>query len=327
MAASGERGAMTQTITPRSVVPPPVAPWRRVLAAAAVLACVPYVVLKLAWLVGSDVGLTDDRLVGDVAMEVANAVTLAMMLAGAVLAVLVVSRSRLRLPAWLVIAPMFVGTGLLGGILVLLPIQAVLGARGSAPPDQPDDPIQAWVYTVVYAGFALLGLCLLGLFAAYARERWLDAEGWRTPMRTWRPVLPRQRRIAIAHGGFMVAVCTAEAVLIARADILGGHQVLSILMATVCLAGLVVLSLRRPGDRSGTLPLVAVFAGSAAVAAWGLFFLVVFTVSNPLTGGRELPAALSVVEALRAVNGALTLVCLRALRPVVSSLSRPGAGR
>jgi hypothetical protein len=306
---------MTQTITPPSVVPPPVAPWRRLLATVAVLACVPYVVLKLAWLAGSDVGLSDDQLVGDVAMEVANAVTLAMMLAGAVLAILLVSRSRLRLPGWLVMTPMFVGTGLLGGILVLLPIQAVLGARGSAPPDQPEDPIQAWVYTVVYAGFALLGLCLLGLFAAYARERWLDAGGWRTPMRTWDATVRRQRVIAIAHGVFMVAVCTAEAVLVARVDILGGHQVLSMLMATLCLAGLIALSLRRPGGRVGTVPLVAVFVGSAAVAAWGLFFLVVFTVSNPLTGGRELPAALSVVEALRAVNGALTLLCLRALRP------------
>lgn len=318
---------MTETITPpMSTSPPPVATWRRVLATGAVLSCLPYLLLKLLWLTGSDLGINDEELMGDTAMEIANALTLLLALAGAVLAVLLVRRNRLELPAWLVVTPMFVGTGLLGGILVLLPIQTVLlSVQEAAPADRPADPIAGWVYLVVYGGFALLGLCLLGLFAVYARERWLDAEGWRTPMRTWVATVRRQRVIAIAHGGFMVAVCTAEAVLIARADILGGHQVLSIVMATVCLLGLVSLALRWPGDRAGTVPLVAVFVGSAAVAAWGLFFLVVFTVSSPLAGDRDLPGALPVVEALRAINGALTLVCLRALRP--ARISRPGAGR
>lgn len=312
---------MTQTTLPGSAVPS-VAPWRRALAAVAVLSCLPYVVLKLAWLAGSDMGLTDERLLGDLAMELANALTLAMMVAGAALAVLLVRGDRLRLPRWVVVPPMYVGSGLLGGILVLLPIQATLGARGSAPPDQPDDPIEGWVYALVYGGFALLGLCLLGLFAAYARERWLDADGWCTPMRTWRPTVGRERVIAIAHGVFMVAVCTAEAALVTRAGTLGGHQVLAVLMATLCLGGLVALALRRPGGRSGVVPLLATYVGSAAVAAWGLFFLVVFSVPNPLVGDRELPAALSVVEALRTINGALTLLCLRALRParVVSRL-------
>jgi hypothetical protein len=308
---------------------PPVRPWRRALAAVAVLACLPYLVLKLLWLGGSDVGLSDEDMMTDTTMEVANALTLLLSLAGAALAVLLVRRDRLRLPTWVVLPPAFVGTGLLGGILVLLPIQTVLVATG-AQAEAEDGPISGWVFTVVYGGFAALGLCLLALLAAYARERWLDADGWRTPMRTWRPVPARARRIAVAHGVFMVAVCATEAALVGSTGTVDGHRVMAVLMATVCLAGLTALALRRPADRSGAVPLVAVFVGSAAVASWGLFFLVILTVSSPLQGDESVPAALPVVEALRALNGALTLVCLARLRPrraATAGLSRPRSGR
>lgn len=105
------------------------------LAGIAVLACLPYVALKVAWLSGSTVGLTDPDALATTSMEVANALTLGMELVALALAVALARPAGARLPAWLVGLPMYVGTGLLGGILLVVPIQTVLGlVRGPRAP-------------------------------------------------------------------------------------------------------------------------------------------------------------------------------------------------
>ncbi len=309
---------MTTTHTPPRAASPtwrPPARWQIVLAVGAVLSTLPYGALKLMWLGGSDIGLKDARLSTSTVMEVANSITLAMSLTGAVLAVVLLRPVGLRLPGWSVMTPLFVGTGLLGGILVLLPIQFLLGARGSQPASDPDDPIEAWVYPVVYGGFALMGVCLLGLFAAYAWRRWLVPGGWTAAYAAWRPVPRRARRVAVAHGIFMVAIAVVEGVVVAEAGGFGGHQVVAVLMALLCLGGLTSLARRRPAHRRGTVAVVATFVGTAVAASWALFFFVLLLTPNPLVGDAEIPAALAVITGVRALNAALTLLCLHRLRP------------
>lgn len=311
--------------TPLTAAPPAThrpARWQKALAAAAVASCVPYTVLKLLWLFGSEIGINDPDMVGNVVMEIANLLTLMMALCGAALAVAMVRPGGIGLPAAVVLTPMFVGAGLLGGILALLPVQALLGAPDTATQDSPDGPLAMWVYGVAYSAFAVLGICLLALSAEYAHRRWLVPNGWSAPMGTWLPAMPRRRLIAIAHGVFLVAICVAEFVVVARAGDVGGHQVMSLMMATACLAGLAAMARRRPAHRAGTVPILAAFVGAAAVASWGLFFFVMLSVPNPLAdGGPSQPAALVVLEGVKAACGALTLVVIPGLRP------RRGVGR
>lgn len=288
---------------------------RTALAAGAVLACLPYIALKTLWLAGSSVGI-DQRLHDSGAMVVANTLTLAMELVGMALAIVLAGPRAWRLPSWLIGIPMYVGTGLLGGILLLLPIQAVLGAAG-ARPTAPDEPIEPWVYAIVYGAFAVLGFCLVALFALHAWERWVRPT-WSWRLGTVPPLAPRARRVVIAHGAFMIAVCIAEALEMNRIGTAGGHQILALLASGCCFTGLSMLAVRRPQRLVASVPMSVAWVSSAIVAAWGCFFAVMLAVPNPLVGEQELPLTLVVIEALRAINGALTVRAIRGTLPATT---------
>lgn len=302
--------------TPRTHTRP--GPFHIGLAAVAVLASMPYLILKAHWLLGGTVGLSNDEIATDTTMEVANLLTAGMEVVGATLAVLLIFPIGRRIPASLLQVPMFVGTGLLGGILMLVPAQLLFTSQstetssGGASPG----PIEPWVYTVVYGGFVLLGLSLLTIFAGYAWQRWVVPGGWTTRLAILPPVPVRARSIAVAHGIFMVAVTVVGARVMASSDLLGGHDLVAIVMALMALAGLSSLAYGRPGRVRAYVPLVMAYVGSAAVAAWGAFFFVMIAVPNPLVGDEPVPDGLLLVSALRAINGALTLVALQRLSPL-----------
>lgn len=302
--------------TPRTHTRP--GPFRIGLAAVAVLASMPYLILKAHWLLGGTVGLSNDEIATDPTMEVANLLTAGMEAVGAALAVLLIYPIGRRIPALLLQVPMFVGTGLLGGILVLVPTQLLFTSQGteSSSGGAPSGPIEPWVYTMVYGGFMLLGLSLLTIFAGYAWQRWVVPGGWTTRLAILPPALVRSRSIAVAHGVFMVAVCVVGARVMASGDLLGGHDLVAIVMALMCLAGLTALAYGRPGRVRAYVPLVMAYVGSAAVAAWGAFFFVMVAVPNPLVGDEPVPDGMLLVSALRAINGAMTLVALQRLSPL-----------
>ncbi|WP_157087305.1 hypothetical protein [Piscicoccus intestinalis] len=280
------------------------------LAAVAVAACVPYVALKIAWLAGSDVGVRTDAL-GSGTMQVANTLTLVMELVAAALAVALVRPIGLRIPAPLVLVPMAVGTGLLGGILVLLPIEAALALTGLAEaPRAPDaEPLIAgWVYAVVYAGFAVLGLALLAIFAIHVKRRW--AVGWHRPLATLAGGTDRGTRLLTVLSAALLAVCLTESVVNASRAAALAHPIMGVVAAAAALTGSVMLGARRPAGCPIWLPVVGVFAGASAVAAWGLFFAVLFLVPNPLVGETAVPAALPWLMAARALLGSAVLLHL-----------------
>ncbi|MFJ5778446.1 hypothetical protein [Streptomyces sp. NPDC093094] len=152
---------------------------RRVLRAVSVVACVPYLSLKCAWIAGSRIGIPDGSRLLDhrTTLAVANGVTVLMDACVIVLALALTRPWGLRLPAWLLGVPVWVATGLLVPIMTGFPAQLVVRAfGGSAEPagDGGEPFLDSWVFGVVYGGFIVQGLALGALFALYARDRWGD---------------------------------------------------------------------------------------------------------------------------------------------------------
>ena len=79
------------------------------------------------------------------------------------------------MPAWLLVGPVWLATGLLTPITLAYPAQVVarlVRGRPSATTESGDPFLAEWVFGVVYTGFIVQGLALGALFALYARQRW-----------------------------------------------------------------------------------------------------------------------------------------------------------
>jgi hypothetical protein len=143
---------------------------------AAFVATVPYLVLKLMWLGGSTVGMTN----GEHAVEmnstrfmVGNTVTVVLMLVAAGLVVALTRSWAHRVPARLMFVLGAGATGLLAPILLGLPlglgIQAV--TTGDVKPVD-DTGLEPWVFGVVYSGFTVLAVAMGVLLLAHVARRW-----------------------------------------------------------------------------------------------------------------------------------------------------------
>lgn len=153
----------------------PVATRRLVVCAATVVACVPYLALKVAWLAGSSVGIRpgvagaemhDERYV------VGNLVTVGMELVAIALLLALTFPWGRRVPGWLLAVPVWVAAGLLAPIALALPAGLVLQAVAGGAASSTDDGLEGWVYAVVYGGFVLQAVGVLAAFGWHARERW-----------------------------------------------------------------------------------------------------------------------------------------------------------
>ena len=128
---------------------------------AAVVATVPYLVLKLLWLTGSKIGTTDRTAPDELSSTrfvAGNSITVLLMVVAAVFVVALTRSWANRRARPLVFVLAAGATGLLAPILVGLPVglavQAV--ARGDVGPAE-DTGMAPWVFAVVYCGFGLLG--------------------------------------------------------------------------------------------------------------------------------------------------------------------------
>ena len=142
----------------------------------AVVATVPYLVLKLMWLSGSSVGMAGREGLEEMTSTrfvAGNSITVLLMLVAAAFVVALTRPWANRIPARLVFVLAAGATGLLGPILVGLPIgmavQPVAGGDGGPSEETSLDP---WVFGVVYLGFGLLGLVLAVLMIVHVHDRW-----------------------------------------------------------------------------------------------------------------------------------------------------------
>lgn len=280
----------------RTSAPPP-PPYRidrvrTVARALAIVSCVPYVGLKAAWMAGSRVGIPDGSplLDGGALLVVGNGVTVLMDACVVVLALLLTRPWGLRVPAWLLVVPMWVASGLLLPIMTAYPLQMtvrLLGGGGGQTSGGDGggggDPfLEPWVFGVVYGGFIAQGVALGTLFVLYAKERW--GHLWQGRLRDlpWTPASPVLRVTAVAAALvalapglahlFWAAGWTAglnEGLVAGRTSDFYVIEAVNALFVAVAVAGVLLLAFRRGGRLPLRVPLVLLWAGSAQVACWG----------------------------------------------------------
>ncbi|WKV74671.1 hypothetical protein AW27_026030 [Streptomyces sp. PCS3-D2] len=288
----------------------------------ALVALVPYLALKVAWLSGSRIGIPDGSalLQPGPFLTAANAVTLAMD-ACVIPLVLVLTRPwGLRTPGWMLTLPAFAATGLLTPILLAFPGQLLVRALGfgsgpeAAAAREPF--LDSWVFTVVYTGFTVQGLTLAALFVPYARKRW---------GRRWQGVvgerLPRLTGVVAAAATSGALALTALFLYWAAGGTAGlsaeraeAHTaesaVVSLAHAMCALAaGAGALLLARGGALRARWPLGLAWVGAAATLAWGVFTLAVSW--GPQVDGGEGPStAEQLIYAGQMVTGSLATAVL-----------------
>jgi hypothetical protein len=247
----------------------------------AIAAMLPYLTLKILWLTGSSLGVADPELMSDPAMTGLNAMTFGMDAVGLVLALAFSMRWGLRLPAWLVLLPLWVGTGLLSVVVVTAPV--ALAAGGAAVFS--GGPIASWVYLMVYGGFVGQGCGLMAAFALYARDRWPAVFTTRLDHSFTSATRPFQE--VVAWGALLVAGTTGVIRLSwtvsepFSAALQDGFKGLLTIAGALALLALV----RRRASGPFWRPLVVAWLGSGVLFGWGLYAMILRSAGGPLGSG------------------------------------------
>ncbi|WP_073809985.1 hypothetical protein [Kitasatospora sp. CB01950] len=298
---------------------------RTALCAGTIVATLPYLALKIAWVAGSGIGVHGDGMHSGT-MIGANLATLGMDAVAAVLALGLARPWGRRIPGRLLVLPMFVATGLLAPIAFVAPVAAVVGAFTggiSSSSDPSQDFIEGWVFAVVYGGFGLQAIGLVGGFVLHARERWAPVFALRLRDLPAGPADGVRRLIVAA-----VAVLGLVPVAIQLSWAFGSHvlrpddtrtaaQSLVLdsgyaLLTVVGLVGMLALTWRRRDGRSARGALVAAWVGTGTSFGWGLFWLLASSVTTPLSKGADM-RGLALVGGLLALVGAVLATVLALL--------------
>ncbi|WP_179852915.1 hypothetical protein [Streptomyces sp. 1331.2] len=288
----------------------------------AVAATGPYLTLKLLWLTGHPVGSDDPGEMDK--LWLLNLLTFGMDAIAVALALAFVRPWGRRAPAGLVAFPMWVATGLLGTILVALPLfllsVLVLGPEHRTDPD--DKGLGGWVFLVVYGGFTVQGLALLTAFALYARQRWAGLLTDRIGDLPRSATLTVQRTLACVAA--LLAVGVAAARLYWAAGGTAGLPVdmaetrsrgvavmdgVTAAMAVAAAAALLVLVFRIEPRRRLLGPLLVAWTAAGSLFGWGSWQLVAFgTTTTRVTDLRKaVPGLLPLVQTAQVVTGVLIL--------------------
>jgi hypothetical protein len=136
----------------------------------AAVACLPYLILKLLWTLDIAVGITDRSVLDSSGWMAGNAMMAVVQLAGLVLVLTLIQPWSRRVPAWLVLFPAWLGTGLL--FQVVVGVVFLAGSAVSSDANLSTGSFQPWVFLVVYASFAAEGIALSIAFACHVQSRW-----------------------------------------------------------------------------------------------------------------------------------------------------------
>lgn len=272
---------------------------RRAAAVLLAVGALPYLSIKISWLAGSRVGLGD--LAGSTQLTALNAFTAGMDAVAFMLAAVFFFRRGLRAPAWLIAFPLWVGTGLLGQLMMQVPAQLGASAIGGVQvgAENADTAVHSWIYTVVYGGFFVQGVGLVTAFGLYARDRWPDAFTGRThdvsPLRSL--LRPVTMILAVATGVlalFELSLAAGSTWGISEShrsafDVPGrAGEVAVAVMFAVAAYGLLATGGHLPGRPRWTAS-VALWLGSGAMFGWGMWFVVVLLASETGIGIQYAP--------------------------------------
>ncbi|HEY1178971.1 MAG TPA: hypothetical protein VGF17_22690 [Phytomonospora sp.] len=279
----------------------------RVSCAVLALATLPYLVLKIHWLLGGTAGL--NGMADTTQVDALNAFTAGMDLVAAFLAAVFAFGRGLRFPAWLILFPVWVGTGLLGEIVLGAPVQALVAAASGEPLLPGDDagaappPVASWVFGMVYGGFLVQGLAFLTAFVLYARERWPEVftgrAGGHIPAPAVRAIA-NPLTWAAAVGAVVVAVVNLAWGLGFDGGISADHAdafartarvngVVIAVFALVAAAGLVLQRGTRPRRLPRWTVTTAAWIGTGSMFGWGMWGLLVLLGSDTGVGMQHTP--------------------------------------
>ena len=291
---------------------------------AAVAATVPYLALKVAWLSGGTVGMADPEAFSDPVYTIGNLLTAGMDLIAVLIALAFTHAWGLRIPAWLVLFPVWVATGFLAPIVAVMPFAPIAFGDPAADPG----PLRSWVYLFVYGGFAAQGLLLSAAFALYARARWGHALAGRNG--DGRVGMARAPRIlstasaallAVVIGGFHLAWALGSEAGMSDAflsDPPVAYRLTNGVYAAFAFgaaAGLSMLACGWPRRVRSWVPLSLTWVGTGSLLAWGLWQTATI-VARPELGApllafvmpaKVLAGALAGVAALSVLRGRVYL--------------------
>jgi hypothetical protein len=329
---------MTTTYAPTTFAPK-TGGVRTMVGYAAILGTLPYLALKAAWLSGSTIGVLDRSMLDGTSMVVLNTVTAGMDLVAIVVALAFTHSWGLRVPAWLVLVPIWVGTGLLAPIALAMPIAgvgAVVAAGGEDAATTTTAFLEPWVQPMVYSGFAWQGVMLIVAFVLYARTRWAEV----FTARTADVVRGATHSVQVVlAGGAAVLAFAVAALHLARA--FGGTVGLSAdaiaartwsayvvegisgLMALAAAVGILALVHRRGRGRFW-VPLTVTWLGAGALFAWGLWGTVNILAGSALVRGAD-PQPIAHLHDLAKVLAGL-VIGLTALMVLAEQRDRSAAG-
>ena len=290
----------------------------RVIAAyGAIASALPYLALKVVWIGGGTLGVADRSMMQDTSMVVLNAITAAMDVVGISLALAFTHHWGRRIPAWLLLPPMWVATGLLARFVVGVPIAAILSAL--APQSLPritGGPVEGWVYLLVYLEFAGLGIGLIVAFFLYARTRWTEVfepPAYVLPSRASSAVqvvlANATASVAILLGVLSLAWAFGATVGLppeaaARRTIVGSliNGIDSVLM--IAAGAGVLMMIHRVGESLPRwLPLAMTWAGTGSLFGWGLWQTINVLGETALMQGADGGAFVNLAGLLRMLVG------------------------
>jgi len=242
----------------------------RLIAGYGAIACaVPYLALKAVWLSGGNLGVAQPALMQEPSMIALNAITAGMDLVGIALALAFTHEWGLRLPAWILLPPMWVATGLLARFVVGVPVTMLNALLSGSVPRGSGGPVQPWVYIVVYIGFAGMGIGLLAAFFLYARTRW--AAVLESPLRGVEPGATREVQSLLANATATLALALgvlhlAWAAVGRRGSLVSGIDGALMVCAA---AGVSMMARRIGGTVRFWLPVTMTWVGAGSMFAWG----------------------------------------------------------
>lgn len=301
----------------------------RLVAGYGAIACaLPYLVLKIVWLGGGTLGVADREMMRDAGMMALNAVTAGMDLVGIGIALAFTHRWGLRIPAWLLLPPMWVASGLLARFVVWVPITGAVKALAADPlPRVTRGPVLPWVYVLVYIGFVGLGIGLMLAFALYARTRWADTI--RSTTGASPPGATHSVQVPLANAAALLAIAAAALHLAwafgvpvglsqeaaARRTFLGASlNAIDAAMMVAGAIGLLMIVHRMGRNTPFWLPLAMAWVGSGALFGWGLWPLANVLAQTALLRGTARTALMNLNDLLCVLVGlTMGLVTLFAL--------------
>ena len=260
---------------------------RTVLRLVTIVASLPYLLIKTAWISGSRIGIPQHSSLREDggSLIAVNSLTVVMEAAVIALAFLLTRPWGRRVPAWTLALPMWFATGLIAPIVVVFPVQtlvAALNGDATRADTGANELLAPWVWSVVYGGFIIQGVCLGTLFALYARDRWGHLWRGRVGDLAGSPSLSAQRIAATAAAMLTVLPVVMHLLWAAGADAgLNASRIAArdtdfrlteagfALLAMAAVTGVLLVGFRR-GRR---LPLAAslglAWLGSGALGCWG----------------------------------------------------------